>query len=76
MGGFFFGLVGGGEVGGGVGNVLAPIFLISPVAVPSCLTPTVQHWPGGWDVMVAAAVRRRGKRWSVEAVYNRSVVQT
>jgi hypothetical protein len=30
----------------------SPIFLISPTAVPSCLTPTVQHFPMGLDAIV------------------------
>lgn len=29
----------------------SPIFLISPFASPSCLTPMVQHWAGMCDVM-------------------------
>ena len=30
----------------------SPIFLISPTAVPSCLIPTVQHFPIGLDAIV------------------------
>jgi hypothetical protein len=40
-----------GKGEGRVGAVLSPIFLISPTAVPSCLTPTVQHAAGGWEVI-------------------------
>lgn len=38
-------------------NILLPIFLISPTAVPSCLTPTAQHWPGGLDAIVLLEVK-------------------
>lgn len=39
-------------------TLLPPIFLISPTAVPSCLTPVMQHWPGGRDAIVYARKKR------------------
>ena len=33
-------------------NLLSSMFLISPLASPSCLTPMVQHLPGGLDAIV------------------------
>lgn len=33
-------------------NLLSSMFWISPLASPSCLTPMVQHWPGGLDAIL------------------------
>lgn len=33
-------------------NQPSPIFFTSPTAVPSCFTPTVQHFPIGLEVIV------------------------
>lgn len=33
-------------------NLLSSMFLISPLASPSCLTPMVQHPPGGLDAIL------------------------
>jgi hypothetical protein len=35
-----------------MGVVLLSILFTSPLAVPSCLTPMVQHFAGGWEVIV------------------------
>lgn len=41
---------------GGFQGVLPAISFIVPVASPSCLTPIVQHFWGGWDVIVLGKV--------------------
>jgi hypothetical protein len=41
------------EIMGDEGYLLSPMNLSSPVASPSCFTPTVQHCAGGLDAIVA-----------------------
>lgn len=42
----------------------SPMFFTSPFAVPSCLTPTVQHLPIGFEAIVFEVLERARKETS------------
>lgn len=49
-------------------HLLSPMNFSSPVLSPSCFTPTVQHFAGGWeDILVDGGVAVRKLKLSMEA---------